>query len=456
MKSYSRAARLLALSLITALVAPQIAAAGVNSKGEYEAGFNQNVPERVQRLFIYQSDKYPRNDVTARQVRSGQIESIELRFHDEANVSNSTALYFEVVYNKPDKPASSLGEPLEVREYTKEIVGLNKKLINIKSKVYSYALGGQDFEVTKPDGVTKEIRKGLSFDDYGSTNLKLNLNVQDMWDVLLFGDLRNKDGSLLHRRNGYAGLVAREGGTLLMTLGGAYVVYATVQRMANSTRTAKILPGFKGYFRGFRNLPNNFLVATSNLAREWREIHRGKGGGAVFGKVIWITTYFGMGTAVWRLLNSGADEIMYGPEQAQMEFLHKTITQAYKQVSNEGAFDATYANMEVAESKYKEFENGSLPMAQNPTPDQAANGAAQPAAPEQVEPETVSVTVRDVQPVAHDMSFAVDAFKGYFTKYFERYDISQSSRLVEKKAKIKKQRQEEKQKQQEAQPPVQP
>lgn len=453
MKSYSRITRLIALSLVTAMLTPQLALATVNPKGNYDAGFNQGVPERVQRIFIYERDKYPRNEVTARRVRSGQIENIELRFHDEAQVTNSTALYFEAIYNKPDKPAKGFKSPT-IRDYYKEAISGDGKLSMSVSNVYSYALGGQEYEILQADGVTKETRKGLSYDDYGATNLRLNLNVQDMWDVILFGDLRDGEASLMRRRTGYKGLVAREAGTLLLTLGGAYAVYATVQRMAESKRATKVLPGFKGFFKGFKNLPNNFFVGASNLAREWREIHRGKGGGAVFGKVIWITTYFAMGTTVWRLLNSAADEIIYGPEQAEMEFLHKTISQAYKQVTTGDPFDATYANMELAESKYKEFEKGTLEPIENPTPEMAVNGSTE----DDNELPTVEVTVRDVQPVAHNMSFAVGAFKRYFTEYFEAYDISQSSRLVEKKAKLKKKRQEDaaREAQQQAEPTPDP
>lgn len=360
--------------LIVALTLPQLVLA---SPLDYkEPGTNKGVKEDVRSVFLYERALYPRNDETAEKVRKGQIESIELRFHKEAASSNTDALYFEAIRHIPGKP--------------------------------SKALGGQEFKIVRANG-TVETRLGLSYDDYNMTNTALSMDTDQIWEYFLYGR-----GNPWSDSNIPGGVYTREIGALVGTALSVYGAYALVTNGARSTREF----GKTKMTKKFWKRPTNDILSIWALfTRSLVDIHKGKASG--FAKAMFIMTDVTLIYAWNRKLNEVSDKMVFGARAAQLDFLNRTITEAYEFADDGDPIDQAPYEFESIGNNFQKVMNGQAPdKVEIPevAPGTQSNG--------DIKPDKVAESLRDIQPVVPDWDWTLEAFEAYFTDYYEKYSLN--------------------------------
>jgi hypothetical protein len=419
--------RLISASLVLSLIAPYAAVAGVTPKGEFIPQFNAGVQENVKRVFLIDRDKYRLTDEVVRGVRSGSIPSVELRFHEEAQVTNSTALYFEVILNLPEDQTRksyhgiSLGDPL-VRDFQAEVAGLNGKPELKSGKVHSYPLCGNNFSITDKDGTTVEYRKGLRYADYSASALALNFDHVDMFDMLVAGkDLAKKD-PLSKRKWGSKAIYFREAGTLIVTAGSVYAAWYWINKIAKSKRV----------FEEGKHL-NNIAAIAAGLSRDLKKVHASEAPGASFVKFAWYMTYFGLAYGFWRYLNGKVDSFMFGAKEAELDFLNTVLTESQILALEGDPFEQTFSDIEKTDEMLKNYQSGGMKA----VTDAAARDEEAPQDEQVVAPTIVEATTSDVQPVKASLPYTAAAFKRFCTDYFEPYHIGLNDRLEKRKQRIR-------------------
>lgn len=375
--------------LLVAMTLPQLALA--SPKDYEEPLLNSGIKENVRRIFLYERKAYPRTEETAKQLREGKIESIELRYHGESAVSNTTSLYFEAVHHYPGKP--------------------------------SKALGGHEFELTTQSG-EKVTRRGMTYDDYVTTNTALSIDVDQMWEFYLFGRKNMWSSS-----NIPGGLWFREIAAFAGTALSIYAVYAIFNQGSQSTRQfGKVKnPATGEYetmkFRGkgiWKRPVNDFLAIWAAFARSIVDIHKGKSsGGGGFAKAMFLVTDVGMILAWNRVLNHVLDKAVFGKKAAQLDFLGNTITESYELATDNDPFDQAAYDFEGASKDMQSMMMGKAPE-EVPVPAEKPNAESNG----DRKPEKVAATVADIQPVVPDWDWTIEAFENYFTKYYEPYSIN--------------------------------
>lgn len=361
-------------ALVVALTLPQLALA---SPLDYkEPRYNKGVKEDVRSVFLYERSRYPRNEETAEKVRKGEIESIELRFHKEAAVSNADALYFEVIRHIPGK----------------------------KSK----PLGGQEFIVTDAKG-KPEKRYGMNYDDYNMTNAELSMDTDQIWEYFLYGRSNPWSDS-----NIPGGVYTREVGAIAATALSVYGAYALITQGARSTREFGKTKMSKKFWK---RPANDVLSIWALFTRSLVDIHKGKASG--FAKAMFIMTDVTLIYAWNRKLNEMADKMVFGSKAAQLDFLNRTISEAYEYADDGDPIDQAPYDFEGVSQDMQKMMNGQAPdnvALPKEVPGQDSNG--------DIKPDKVAASLRDIQPIVPDWDWTLEAFEAYFTDYYERYSIN--------------------------------